>query len=110
MTKQFKSRKEKYNFWKNHIHNWQQSNISQAEYCRCNHLKTKSFRYFKSRIARQSNSQISLIPVTVQANPIHTTEPDVSLGLVLLNGLKIEVADGFNPSTLKKLISTAEAV
>ena len=106
MTTQYRNRKEKQDFWKTHIESWQQSNLSQAEYCRRNNLSIKSFGYRKRRILRSPEQSLSFVPVTIQAEPVTT----FSLQLVLLNGLKIEVTDDFNPVLLKKLIRTAEAV
>lgn len=110
MAKQFRNRKEKYNFWENHIHKWQQSNLSQAEYCRYNNLPIKTFGYRKRQITGVSKENHSFIPVTIQAEPVRSFDPESPLRLLLQNGLKIEVAGDFNPRTLQKLIRTVEAV
>lgn len=110
MAKQLRSRKEKYNFWKNHVQQWQQSNLSQAEYCRHNNLSIKTFGYRKRRILGSSEESQSFLPVTIHAEPVRAFEPETSLRLLLQNGLKIEVAGDFNPCTLQKLIRVAEGV
>jgi hypothetical protein len=110
VTKQIRSRKEKYNFWKKHIHKWQQSNLSQVEYCRNNNLSIKTFGYRKRQITGSSKETHSFIPVTIQAEPVRSFDPESPLRLLLQNGLKIEVTGDFNPFILQKLIRTAEAV
>lgn len=110
MAKQFSSRKEKYNFWKNHIQKWRQSDLTQAEYCRRHNLPIKTFGYRKRQIIGSSKQNQSFIPVTIQAEPVRTFDPGLSLQLLLRNGLKIEVAGDFNPCTLQKLIRASEAV
>ena len=110
MTKQFRSRKEKYNFWKNHIHKWQQSDLSQSEYCRRNNLSVKTFGYRKRQRMGESKQNQSFIPVTIQSEPVRAFDPGSSLQLLLRNGLKIEVTGDFNPCILQKLIKASEAV
>ncbi len=56
------------------------------------------------------SKKISFDTITVQAKPVRTLKAEALLHLVLENGLKIEVAGGFNPSILQKLIRTAEAL
>lgn len=110
MTTHYRNRKEKQDFWKTHIESWQQSNLTQTEYCRSNGLSIKSFGYRKRRILESPEHSLSFVPVTIQAEPVTTFRSESPLQLVLLNGLKIEIADDFNPLLLKKLIRTAEAV
>lgn len=110
MTTDFMSRKEKQEFWQAHIEAWQQSNLSQAEYCRRNNLPIKSFGYRKRRILGSSNQDQLFVPVTIQAEPVRTFEEEAPLRLALQNGLKIEVAGDFNPGILQKLIRVAEVV
>ena len=109
MTEKIRNAEEKYNFWQKHLEAWKQSNITQAEYCRRNGLASKSFTYWKSRITSSAARQISFVPVTVRPESVRTVEEESYLRVVLQNGLKIEVAETFNPSTLKKLIRTIEA-
>lgn len=110
MTTHYRNRKEKQDFWKTHVESWQQSNLTQAEYCRRNSLSIKSFGYRKRRILVAPEQSLSFVPVTIQAEPVTTVRLESPLQLVLLNGLKVEIADDFNPVLLKKLIRTAETL
>lgn len=110
MISDFMTIKEKQEFWQTHIEAWQQSSLSQAEYCRRNNLPIKSFGYRKRRILGSSNQEQLFIPVTIQAEPVRAFETETPLRLALQNGLKIEVAGDFNPGILQKLIRVAEAV
>lgn len=40
---------EKRNFWKHHIDRWQESGLSQTEYCRRQNLKPHQLAYWKKR-------------------------------------------------------------
>ena len=110
MTTYYRKRKEKQDFWKTHIEFWQQSKLTQAEYCRRNSLSIKSFGYRKRRMLGSQEQSLLFVPVTIQAEPVTTFHSESPLQLVLLNGLKVEIADDFNSVLLKKLIRTAEAV
>lgn len=108
MAKQFRNRKEKYNYWKNHIQKWHQSDLSQAEYCRRNNLSIKTFGYRKRQIIGVSKEDQSFIPVAIHAEPTRCFESEKPLQILLENGLKIEVSGDFNPRILQKLIRVAE--
>lgn len=110
MAKEFINLKEKYNYWKIHVENWEQTNLTQAEYCRRNNLSIKTFGYHKRKILGVSKEIQSFLPVAIQADPVRAIEPEPSLRLLLQNGLKIEVEGDFNPGTLQKLIRAVEGV
>ncbi len=44
-------KKEKNDFWKQHINSWKTSGLSQAEYCSVNNLSTSNFSKWKKKIA-----------------------------------------------------------
>lgn len=92
--------------WEEHIVGWEESGITQAEYCRIHDLNAGQFTYFKSRLKRKSDNSS---PVAVQINP-DMLQPETAcrspLRLNLENGLQIEIKNDFDPSLLAALIRT----
>ena len=92
-------------FWSAHVEKWQNSGLTQAEYCRQNNLREKSLTYWKGKMARTSE-EIRFVPVPF-VNP-----PPVSKGsaikVLVSERYVIEVVDGFTPSTLKQIIRVLE--
>ncbi len=105
---------EKQQFWFQHIEQWQQSGLSQAEYARQQKLSIKSFGYYRRRYRQQSapdKKPTPLLPVTV-AN-IETNSPPAQPGttgitLTSPSGFRIELAPGFDPQTLRTVLQTLE--
>ena len=106
-NKQITSKAEKRRYWQGHIEFWQQSGLSQAEYCRRNSLPVKSFGYWKRRNSRSSKGQLNFFPL-VLSNPV-VRPGHASLQLTLQEKrFAIEIEEDFSPSTLKKLILSLE--
>ena len=102
--------KEKRKKWKKHIAGWEESGITQTEYCRIHGLNTGQFTYHKSQLKRKTGTP-SLVPI--QINPdIFGSEPACksSLRLNIGNGLQIEIENDFDPSLLTALIRTVRAL
>ncbi len=93
--------------WRNHIHSWQESGLSQAEFCRQNNLKPRQFLYWKKRILGTP------IPTELQTfaelpfGKIFENRDRSLLGALRLeirSGYRIEIEKGFDPGTLLELI------
>src|SRR3972149_7304956 len=97
---------EKNKFWQLHINAWQQSGISQADFCRRHGLNIKIFGYWKRTLCRRPDDGVSFVPVTIKPSHISSVKSGSSLRVVTCNGLSIEVGDGFNPATLRMLLDT----
>ncbi len=98
-----KTRKAKRSYWSAHIKAWNSSGLSQAEYCRVYHLRSNSFTYWKRRF-KEIASPHGLIPVQVLQE---TQPPELSsthLTIRVGNTLSIEVPDGFDASTLARVM------
>jgi len=95
---------EKRKFWEKQIQNWQESNLTQSEYCRKNNLILHRFGYWKRRIVKSVAPQVSLVQVDMKANinsnPIYTSP----LRLVFGNKFHIKIDRGFDPVTLRQLL------
>ena len=97
------TRGEKEQFWQRHLSEWGQSGLSQAEYCRINHLNRRCFGYYKNK-HRNKAPIVSFMPVPALVNAQHETS--FILKVILNDRLKIEVGDGFTPATLEKIVRT----
>jgi anti-sigma-K factor RskA len=88
-----------------HVRRWQSSGLTQAEYCRRNHLKWSTFHYWKKRLATSAAATLVQVPVGFNANG-SGYQPCQGLTLVLGDRYKVEIGDNFNPSTLARLVDT----
>ena len=96
---------EKNRFWQAHIETWKQSGISQTAYCRSKGLSWRSFGYWKKKFYSRK-PPLTFVPVTIKRFPPPAGPPGTSLKLLTRSGYGIEIGDGFNPDTLKKLLNT----
>lgn len=102
---------QKLAFWLEHLAAWQQSGLSQAQYCRQAGLCSKSFNYWKRRQgalgnqpapARVSESLPTIVAVQPEQFLPHMAAP---LAVVLHNSLRVEVAADFSVPLLQKLVA-----
>ena len=89
---------EKRTYWQQHIDQWQQSGLSQIEYCRRNRIKKYQWGYWKKRLAAPK-SPTMLVPVTI---PSHSAG---CLRVLVDDRIAIEVPSGFDPATLTKVFA-----
>ena len=99
-SSQQQQRETKREFWKEHVRLWQDSGLSQKEYCRQNNLRENRLTYWKKRFTRPGQT-VSLVEVKL---PSHFSQGHTALRLNLGNAYQIEVGSGFDPVTLKQLI------
>lgn len=103
--------KQKRKFWKKHIASWQETEISQAEYCRRNGLKTKSFTYWKKKHKPIKDDCVSFVPVPLTpAIDVSNNIGRGSLCLLLDERYRIEVGDDFSEFTLQRLLHVLERI
>ena len=97
------TRREKEQYWQKHLSEWRQSGLSQAEYCRVNHINRKGFGYYKNK-HRKKAPVVNFMPVPAIVQT--QREPSSTLKVILNDCFKIEVGDGFTPATLEKIVRT----
>jgi hypothetical protein len=96
---------EKRKFWKQHLNLWQDSDLSQAEYCRQNNLDKNQWGYWKQRFVKtESSTEFIALPV----NRSLTLLGSSSLNLVVNDQYRIEINPGFDPNTLKMVLNTIQ--
>lgn len=96
---------EKRKFWEKHINAWKAGNLNQTEYCRHNQLKPHRFTYWKKKLYRPDDTQLTLVPVQITSDLHSSFAPNPSgLKVAVKNQYQIEVDRGFDPVTFKELI------
>jgi len=98
-TKRQIAQEEKQRFWKDHIQGWEESGITQTDYCSKHGLKRDQFTYWKGKLV-QDTSTVSLVPVPVRVNLKPSPKP---LVVVVDSRFRIEVSGDFESATLEKL-------
>ena len=95
---------QKRTYWKQHIDHWQQTGLTQAEYCRRNNLKHHQLIYWKKRFLK-TESDVTFFPLKLDDLLDIPVQPDhASLSLVIDNHFKIEIGAGFDSRLLRELI------
>lgn len=93
----------KLKFWQEHILQWQNSNLSQAEYCRQQKLDQNSFSYHKLKQLKL----IEQLPVKssgfIRLPLPQASLVDTPLTLHFSNGMKLSGIDHANLATVKLL-------
>jgi hypothetical protein len=95
---------QKRTYWKQHIDSWQETGLSQAEYCRRNNLKHHQLVYWKKRFLK-TETDVSFVPLKLEdLLDIPDRTDRSSLCLVINNHFKIEIRAGFDAQLLRQLI------
>jgi hypothetical protein len=100
---------QKRTFWKQHIDSWQETGLTQAEYCRQHNLKHYQLVYWKKRFLK-TETAVSFVPLELEDLLNIPFQPDrAALCLVVNNHFKIEIRAGFDPQLLRQLIFALQA-
>ena len=95
---------QKRSYWKQHIDSWQQTGLTQVEYCRQHNLKHHQLVYWKKRFLK-TETNISFVPLKLEDFlEVPTRQDQSSLTLVINNRFKIEIRAGFDAQLLRQLI------
>jgi hypothetical protein len=91
-------------YWKQHIESWQETGLSQTEYCRRHKLKHHQLVYWKKRFSK-SEAGVSFVPIKLDDLMDIPAHPDhAALRLLINDHLKIEIRHGFDAQLLRQLI------
>ena len=91
-------------YWKQHIESWQQTGLTQAEYCRRHNLKHYQLVYWKKRFLT-TETGVSFVPLKLEdLLDIPAQADHASLYVVINNYLRIEISAGFDAPLLRQLI------
>jgi hypothetical protein len=93
------------------INEFLSSGMRRSEFCRLHGLSFGTLQRYLNRQGEKPNALVArtqLLPVQL-TNPRHSSfSLDSGLAVALASGAKIEVARGFDPSTLERLLSVLE--
>ena len=98
--------KEKRQFWEDHIQAWQQSGLTQVEYCRQNNLKNHRWWYWRKRISFSPDTDVTFVPLHFSSS--QTLRSGISM--VTPNGYRIEIDNGFDFAKLRQLITAVRGL
>jgi len=105
---------DKSSYWESHFQSWEQSGLTQSEYCRQHTLKYHVFLYWKRKLRKPCPSTFQSEGSPVSFVEVGSSFPRV-LGLSSLSapddffrlwvgGVCIEVGNRFDPESLSRLI------
>ena len=95
---------QKRTYWKQHIDSWQETGLTQVEYCRQHNLKHHQLVYWKKRFLK-TETGVSFVPLKLEDLPDIPAQPEcASLSLAINNHFKIEIRAGFDAQLLRQLI------
>ena len=93
--------------WFDRIEAWKQSGLPQKAFCEQQQLGLGSFQRWRGIFMRggkpEASSAVSFLPVNV------TAAPTSNLALMIDGHLRIEIAAGFDPVTLKQVVQALQA-
>ena len=106
-------------YWLDHIQQWQQSHLTQCEYCRQRDLSVTAFRWWRRQLIRKgidlsqtgdSNHTQAESGSFVQLALTRQTAPRCSAAyeIVLSNQRRLCLAEGFDPDAVATLLSILE--
>jgi hypothetical protein len=97
-------------FWRQHIADCEHSPLNQRQYCNTNGLALSTFSYWKKKLGKKAKKNPRFYPLTVPQLSSSNNQADHSGLSLTLNSSKfrIEFAENFSASCLKKLILTLE--
>src|SRR5210317_856422 len=76
---------QKRSYWKQHIDSWQETGLTQTEYCRQHNLKHHQLVYWKKRFIKTSKN-VSFVPLKLEdLLEMPTRQDQLSLILVINN-------------------------
>jgi len=95
---------QKRSYWKQHIDSWQETGLTQTEYCRQHNLKHHQLVYWKKRFLK-APTDVPFVPIKLEdLLDIPAAPESACLPLVINNHLKIEIRPGFDAQLLRQLI------
>ncbi len=98
--------KQRREHWQSHIKAWQASGVTRKVYCQQHDLNVGTFSYWRHRLKKASNTiHLVQLPTVSKSQPQH-----FSLRLVVNDQVAIEVSDGFNPTTLSRVIDVVRSL
>lgn len=93
-------------FWDKQIQAWQQSGLTQIDYCRQNNLKNHQWCYWRRKILKPSNTDVTFVPLSF--SPSKISRPYISV--VTPNGYRVECDHAVDIPKLRQLLTTVRGL
>ena len=97
-------------FWNKQVKSWQESGLSQSEFCRINNLIPHRFTYWKQKLVKRQEQSVSLVQVNMETNFHAKPSHRPPLKIVFNDQFHIEVDRDFDPVTLRQIVYTLKQV
>jgi hypothetical protein len=99
-------------FWRRSLHQWRNSGLGIAEFCRQQGLSAPSFYAWRRTLAQRdaTAAAVHFVPVRVLAEtvPGAADRDATGLELVLEGGRRLHIGPAFDDATLRRLLSVLE--
>lgn len=92
--------------WRRWFAAWQSSGLKVRAFCARHGLSEQGFYAWRRRLAQRAGERPAFLPVQIVAD--EAPAPGSALELVLANGRTVRVAPGFDPATLRELLTVLE--
>jgi hypothetical protein len=91
--------KQKREEWRIRIGEWEESGLTQIEFCRRNNLKAWQFHYWNKKFSKKK----PVLPAFVQV-PMSSVSRSCLIRIEIGNRYCVEVGDGYDPGALEHII------
>ena len=105
---QEKTASEKREFWEEQIRFWQESGLSQSEYCKRHNIRSSQWFYWRRRF-RDTETEPALVPLKLPSIVAHAHRAPV-IRVTTPNGFTIELDANGGLTTLPQLIREVAAI
>ncbi len=92
--------------WRQWLQQWQGSGLTVRAFCTLHRLPEHRFYAWRKQLRQRHTPPAPFLPVHVLAEP--TPEPAHPIELVLGGGRRLRIAAGFDPGTLRQLLTVLE--
>lgn len=93
--------------WNNHLKLWRASDLTQAEYCRLNGLRDKSFHYWLRKDRSNNAQHLQLVPVQITSELVlqkQSRQETSGLFVKFSNSARLEITRDFDPATFAQIV------
>ena len=97
--------------WRKYNEAWQQSGLSQQNYCQENGIALATFGYWRRKLKSKQPEKPRFYPLIVPTEePAVREDPQTALLRLVLGKQRfiIEIGDSFSPAVMQKLVSELE--
>jgi len=95
--------------WLRHIKDWEESGLTQVEYCRQNNLSRHRFTYWRCKRKRKEEP-IKFVPLYRKQIIGNPSLNNSGIRLIIGDRYRVEVGEGFSEDVLYRLVAALERV